>query len=75
MTDWANGKMVNRGLKPGVDPCRHCGGLHFGSGLACPYLCGICSKDVRLDAEDRCRCLDTLHRYATRGERRRGNAN
>lgn len=51
---------MNRGLKPGVDPCRHCGGLHYGSGLACPFLCGACFKDTRPDAEDRCKCLEGM---------------
>jgi hypothetical protein len=50
------GKAVNSGLKPGLDPCRHCGGLHFGSGLACPYLCETCSGDTRPDADNRCTC-------------------
>jgi len=49
--------LVNRGLVPGRDPCRHCGGLHYGSGYACPYLCGVCYRDIRADVDPACaRC-------------------
>lgn len=55
-----NTVVVNRGLRPGVDPCRHCGGVHYGCGLACPYLCAICFRDIRPDAADKCRCLERI---------------
>lgn len=50
--------IVNRGLKPGVDACRFCHGLHFGSGFACPFICGKCFKDIRAEASDPCRCIN-----------------
>jgi hypothetical protein len=62
------GKPINQGLTPGKDPCRHCGGLHFGSGLICPYLCVECGKETRADFilpfEPRCECDSGIRKQA-----------
>jgi hypothetical protein len=56
MTMMSQTVVVNSGLKPGLDRCRFCDGLHFGSGLACPYICDKCFKDIRQESDDHCEC-------------------